>query len=170
MNLQDYRVQPALCLDFDGTIRHSKEGTFINKVEDILLYPDVEPKLWEYRNLGFLILGITNQGGVAFGYKSMEQMQAELDATLALFTQNPFDAVQVSLSHPKGTVPPLNQRSLLRKPDIGMLAVSEVQMFHRGVMIDWDRSIFVGDRPEDEECAQRAGIHFIHSDVFFGRV
>lgn len=170
MKLQDYRVQPALCVDFDGTIRYSKHGTFINKVEDILLYPDVEARLWEYRSQGFLILGITNQGGVAFGYKTMEQMQTELDATLALFTHNPFDAVQVSLSHAEGTVEPFKHRSLLRKPETGMLAVSEVQMFHRGVVIDWDRSIFVGDRPEDEECARKAGIHFIHADAFFGRV
>jgi len=171
MRPEDYITQPAICLDFDGTIRRSRGGsTFINTVSDIELFPDVEALLWDYRNRGFLILGITNQGGVAFGYKTLQQAQEELDATLNLFFQNPFHAVQVSLFHAEGKVPPFNRRSLLRKPEMGMLDVSEVQLFNRGIIIDWDHSIFVGDRPEDEECARRAGIPFIHADRFFNRV
>ena len=32
--------------------------------------------------------------------------------------------------------------------------------------IDWDKSLFVGDRPEDEQCANNAGIPFRYIDNF----
>ncbi len=165
----EYKLQPALLLDFDGTIRHSKTGKFINKIEDIILFPDVEEKLWQYRNNGYLILGITNQGGVAFGYKKPASMEKELQATLDLFQKNPFHDVKSSYSHEKGRVEPYNHRSLLRKPDIGMLVECEIEYFAQNIIIGWDNSLFVGDRPEDGECARRANIQFIHADEFFNR-
>lgn len=160
---------PALCLDLDGTIRHSKSGEFINGTDDIALYPGVEEKIWEYRNNGFLILGISNQGGVAFGYKTAAQVEAELDATLSLFKENPFHLIKQCFHMPNGTVFPYNVRSLLRKPDIGMLALMEMEAFEAGYLIDWDNSLFVGDRSEDRDCASAAGIPFRVADMFFGR-
>lgn len=165
----EFEVKPALCLDFDGTIRYAKRGKFIQKPEDIALFEDVEPILWQHREKGFVILGITNQGGVAFGLKSLQQVQEEVAATLALFERDPFHDVQVSVLHAEGRKAPFNLRSLLRKPETGMLAASEARMFERGILIDWAHSIFVGDRPEDQACAQNAGIAFQWAYEFFGR-
>lgn len=81
----------------------------------------------------------------------------------------PFHIVKQCYHHPQGKVEPYNHRSLLRKPDIGMLAIAEVDAYKAGVVVDWDNSLFVGDRPEDEECAKRAGIRFIWADEFFER-
>ena len=164
-----YKVQPALCLDFDGTIRFSKNGRIINHPEDVALFDGVEEKIWSYKDKGYLVLGITNQGGVAYGFKTEAAWQEELAQTTGLFERNPFDHVAYSLLHPKGRVKPYNHRSLLRKPEIGMLAACELAMFQQGIVVDWDASIFVGDRPEDEECAKRAGLEFIHADTFFER-
>lgn len=165
----EYRVQPALCLDFDGTIRYSKHGRIINRPEDVALFDGVEEKIWAYKNNGYLIFGITNQGGVAYGFKTEAAWQAELAQTVGLFDRDPFDHVAYSLLHPKGRKKPYNHRTLLRKPEIGMLAACEVVMFQQNIVVDWDNSIFVGDRPEDEECANRAGLAFIHADIFFER-
>lgn len=165
----NYTLQPALCLDFDGTIRYSKRGKFIHTAEDIALFPGVEEKLWEYRGNGFLILGITNQGGVAFGFTPPAAMKEQLQATLDLFQRNPFHAVKASYSHEKGKVEPYNHRSLLRKPHIGMLVQCELDFLEQGIIIDWENSLFVGDRPEDKECARRAEIGFVAADVFFNR-
>lgn len=162
-------LKPALCLDFDGTIRYSLSGEFINKPEDVALFPDVEEKIWQYRDEGYLICGITNQGGVAYGYKTPSDNDAEIDKTCSLFERNPFHIIKSCLHHPKGSHEPYNHRSLLRKPDVGMLCLCEVEAWEAGYIVDWDHSLFVGDRPEDMECAERAGIHFSWAWEFFGR-
>lgn len=53
---EKHQVKPALCLDFDGTIRRSKSGqTFIQNFNDIELMPNIEKIIWRYRNMGWRI-------------------------------------------------------------------------------------------------------------------
>lgn len=168
--MRTMQVKPALCLDLDGTIRYSKSGDFIKALEDIALFDDVEVKLWEYRDNNYLIFGISNQGGVAYGIKPPQQDIDEIDVTLALFANNPFHIVKTCWHHEKGRMFPFNHRSLLRKPDIGMLVLCEFEAYNAGFVVDWNNSLFVGDRPEDQTCAARAGIAFQWAWQFFGRL
>lgn len=160
------RLMPALCLDFDGTIRKSKTGTFIKDANDIELIEGVESLIWKYRGHGYLIIGISNQGGVAHGHKRPSHIEKELTATLSLFHKNPFHIVKMCYHMEDGKIEPFNHRSLLRKPAIGMLALAEYEAWKNGYMIDWDNSLFVGDRPEDSKCAENANIPFRHIDDF----
>lgn len=161
------KLLPALCLDFDGTIRRTKSGkSFIDSPEDIELMPDIERRIWYYRNTGSLIVGITNQGGVAYGHRTAENVEQEIAYTLRLFGQNPFHQVQSCIQMAGGHVEPYCHRSLCRKPDIGMLVLAERTAYLDGYIIDWDNSLLVGDRPEDKECAGNAGIRFMHIDDF----
>lgn len=165
-----HKVMKALCLDFDGTIRKSKSGhIFIQGPDDIQLMPGIEKIIWLYRKMGFVILGISNQGGVAHGFKHPSQIDQEMNVTLSLFKENPFHIVKFCFHDAKGKVEPYCHRSLLRKPDIGMLAVMEHEAFGFGIVVDWDNSLFVGDRPEDEQCAKNAGVQFEHIDSFLNR-
>ena len=166
-SLIEKKLVPALCLDFDGTIRRSKSGkVFINDPNDIELMPNIEKLIWKYRGMGYLIFGISNQAGVAHGFKFSAQIEEEMNATLKLFNQNPFHIVKWCYHDGKGSIEPYNHRSLLRKPDIGMLALMEHEAWNTGYIVDWDNSLFVGDRPEDEQCAKNAGIAFRHIDNF----
>lgn len=169
IQVRNLTVKPALCLDLDGTVRYSTSGKFIEKPDDIALFDGVETKLWEYHDNGYLIFGVSNQGGVAFGIKPPEQVLAEIDRTVELFNHNPFHIIKTCWHHEQGKVFPLNYRSLLRKPDIGMLVLCEYEAFNADYVVDWNNSIFVGDRPEDEECAARAHIAFQWAWDFFGR-
>ena len=170
MGQSEFLLVPALCLDFDGTIRRSKSGqAFIASPEDIELFPDVERVLWSYRRAEWLICGVTNQGGVAYGYRTPEQVEEENHYTTSLFAENPFHSIIACLSHPDGSIHPYNHRSLWRKPDYGMLAHLEWQALERGVVIDWDQSVVVGDRTEDQEMALRARVEFRWAWDFFGR-
>lgn len=166
---RNFKVHPALCLDLDDTVRHSASGKFINGAADVCLYPDAEAKLWEYRDQGYLIVGVSNQGGVAFGHKTSQDVNAEVEAMLGLFKRNPFHAVKYCMHDGRGSVVPFNHRSMLRKPDIGMLALIEVEAFQAGYIIDWDKSLMVGDRPEDAKLAENAGIEFRWAYEFFDR-
>lgn len=159
-DIRSLKRVPVLLVDLDGTIRYSSNGTFINHPDEVKLYDGVEEKLWGFRDAGYLIAAVSNQGGVAFGYKTPEGNRSELARMVELFDRNPFHFIKTCYHHPDGTVWPYNVRSLLRKPDIGMLALIEVSAFEDGYVIDWDRSLFVGDRDEDYQCAKRAGVPF----------
>lgn len=161
-------LAPALCLDLDGTCRITVSGeAFAKHDEDYQLNKNIEQIIWSYRDKGYTILGFTNQGGVAHGFKTQQQADKELEFFQALFERNPFHYIYSAFCDSKGTVEPYNHRSLLRKPAYGMLALAEVDLFKQGYITDWDNSLFVGDRPEDEETAASAGIEFCHINQFF---
>jgi D-glycero-D-manno-heptose 1,7-bisphosphate phosphatase len=167
MDISGFVTTQALCLDLDGTVRRSKSGKpFVESLEDIELMPGIERLINIYRGMGWVICGVSNQGGVAHGYKTPDDVSTELAHTFSLFENNPFDVVKCCFFEQNGNVEPYSRRSLFRKPDIGMLALIEYECFERGICIDWDDSIFVGDREEDKDCAIAAGVTFIHIDDF----
>jgi len=161
----------ALCLDFDGTIRRNKNGhsAHINSAEEIELMPGIEGIIHGFKDDDYLICGVSNQAGVAHGFKTVEGCYEEMATTLSLFENDPFHIVKWCPFDSAGKVEPFNRRSLCRKPSIGMLATIEVDAMEAGYIIDWDNSLFVGDRPEDEECAKNAGVKFEHIDIFLKR-
>lgn len=155
--------KPALCLDLDGTVRYSKENPqgFIKGPEDINIFDGVVERIRAYKEKGYLIFGITNQGGVAFGFKSIHQVREENSKTCEL-CENLFNIVDGSPSHEEGSEPAYAFRSLLRKPNYGVLAwLERYYLENFETIIDWDKSLFVGDRPEDEQCAKSAEIDFM---------
>lgn len=163
-------VRPVLCLDADGTIRRSKSGKqFIQGPDDIELMPGIEEKIWDFRNNGYLILVVSNQGGVAHGFKSTQQAEAEMDATIKLFKKNPFHGYKQCYHMADGKEYPYNHRSLFRKPCIGMLAEFESEAWKGGFIVDWDGSLFVGDREEDKQCALNAGIPYVDINIFLNQ-
>lgn len=166
-----YGIMPLLAVDMDGAIRRSKAGhQFVHGKEDVEIIPGVEEKLLECVEGGWLVCLVTNQGGVAFGFRSAESMQEEIEYTLALFKQNPFHAVYACFHHPGGRDPIFARRTLQRKPDYGMLVLAERDAYmDYQVFIDWENSCVVGDREEDRQLAVNAGIRYCPPSVFFGR-
>lgn len=167
----NYEVKPALVLDMDGTVRRSRSGQkFISDIQDIELFPDVEARLWTFRDMGWLILGATNQGGVAYGHRTEKDVEDEMKWTRGLFDADPFHHVLQALSAGGNSrVEPYCHESMLRKPHIGMLALFEVYFFERGLIIDWPNSLVVGDRMEDYWLARNARVSFQWEFEFFKR-
>ena len=72
-----------LLLDLDGTVREPiSDNTFITNPEDQRLIKGVEEKFKEYNY--WTVIGVTNQGGVAAGHKTLENCIAEQYFTLEL--------------------------------------------------------------------------------------
>jgi len=164
--------KPVACFDLDGTVRRPASGEdFPKHPLDFELFPGIKDRLLALKEY-FIIAAASNQGGVAHGFRTHKEIVESMSYTSELFelakdADDIFDIMQWAYNDPKGSVYPYNVRSLLRKPDIGMLVLIEWQAFDRaGILIDWDKSFFVGDQPEDNECADRAGIRFIHAEDF----
>lgn len=152
----------VLYLDLDGTVRKCQEDGigFVNSVEDVVVYPGVAEKLAEYKRAGWRIVGVTNQGGVAMGFMSYETMKDTLLETQRQ-TGNAFDKIMACIHHPDAKEKEMAV-CLCRKPRIGLIVGAAIEL---GKMYDEyyppHMALFVGDRPEDRECAANAGIAFM---------
>lgn len=73
-------------LDLDGTLRHTISGeTFTNRPDDQQPMPGALAATEYLSLIGFILIGITNQGGVPAGHKRMEDAIEEQKITLELF-------------------------------------------------------------------------------------
>jgi D-glycero-D-manno-heptose 1,7-bisphosphate phosphatase len=158
----DRKAVPVLYLDLDGTVRKSVDeiGRFVNGPEDVEVFEEVPMLLARYRELGYRICGVTNQGGVALGHLSLDDMHAALHETMRQ-SGDAFDRIMTCIHHPSAADPELAVCGC-RKPRIGMLVMAALNlgMEHRDEFYPSHLALMVGDRPEDEECARNAGIAF----------
>ncbi len=154
--------KPILFLDLDGTVRKgfTELGRFVNKPEDVEVFPEVVPLLRLYRKAGFAIVGITNQGGIATGQAKEDDVHDAIMRTQEL-CHNLFDHIFMC-SHFPGVDDYEMSQCLCRKPKIGMVVLAQSEIAERfGCLCPPHLMLFVGDRPEDEQCAANAGIRFM---------
>jgi D-glycero-D-manno-heptose 1,7-bisphosphate phosphatase len=161
-----------LFLDLDGTCRRTKSGaTFINDPYDQELIDGVEDAIARYHD--YKIIGVTNQGGVIAGYKSLENCFEEQRQTLKLLPQM---SLLLFCTDNGDTMFRLSQRALemhgmpimtnrsnhfgnFRKPNSGMIVFG--MKYSREKL---EEILMVGDRSEDQECAANANIPFMWAE------
>lgn len=146
--------RPAAFFDRDGVI--IRDSGYVHKVEDLEILPDVPETLKRLQDLGYLLIVISNQAGVARGYfqeSDVDFFHAALQKELETKAQVRFDGIYFCPHHPSGKVPAYAIACECRKPGIAMITRATEDF-----AIDMEKSFFVGDRDSDIECAQRAGI------------
>ena len=166
-----------LLLDLDGTVRQSRSNPqgFINHPDDQEVIPKAEDAIARYVGAGYRLVGVTNQGGVGAGFKTMGACLDEQIRTLDLVPA--LDAIFFCPAAPddpgrtcyelrrsweiqthNGNWEQIHAFSGYRKPFPGMLVMAiytyGATPIHGGV------NLMVGDRPEDKEAATRAGVPF----------
>ena len=132
-------------LDRDGVI-NQEEGYYVYTLQDFVLCAGVKEALECLRQLGFLLIESTNQGGIAKGRYSHAQVQATHDHMQDLLG-GMLDDIFYSPYHDHMT------RSLSRKPSGYMI---ERAMALHG--IDASASWMIGDRARDIQAGQAAGV------------
>lgn len=166
---QQIIAKPALVCDLDGTLRYNKNDPddFINEPDEIAFYDHVLEAVWGYRDDGWLPAIASNQGGVAHGYMDKMDLDRQMNRMQELAREEtkqgrgwPFLETRFAIYDERSGHPMYGYRSLDRKPEIGMLAIVEHNARANGVICKWDESVMIGDRPEDEELAERAGMEF----------
>lgn len=161
--MTDEKRVPVLYCDIDGTIRHGKDelGRFVNTAEDVKVFDGVGLLLWAYKRLGWRIVGISNQGGIALGHMTMADCRKAMAETHKQ-TGYAFDKLAWCSHHPNASNPEMAV-CWCRKPKSGLVieAAMRVADTNPDEIYPPHLGLFIGDRPEDELCAENAGLRFM---------
>jgi HAD superfamily hydrolase (TIGR01662 family) len=146
----------ALILDYDGTLRECIGGNEKYPVleEQVEIKPNRTQVLQAYRDKGYILLGCSNQSGIAKGELTQEKCQQLFDYTNKLLG---FD-IPVSFC-PHQSAPPV---CYCRKPQVG----HGVEMINK-YKLDRSQCIFVGDFKTDETFSKRCGFQYVDQAEFF---
>lgn len=145
----------ALLLDYDGTLRTTKSGNIYPKEpNDIEIMPKRKEVLEEYQNLGYILLGISNQSGIAKGDLSSEQSEECFNKTNEL--------LGISIDYRYCPHRPFPLQCYCRKPSPG-LGVEFIENYK----LNPQKCIMVGDLKTDETFAKRCGFQFREQAEFF---
>ncbi len=145
----------ALMLDYDATVRDTKSGDkYPRDPKDIRVFPQAAKKLQALQSEGWLILGASNQSGVAKNDPPMDVAKACFDETnkmLGIKADVDFDY------SPAGPISSWHRKPL---PGMGVDAIWK----HK---LDPEQVTFVGDSTSDKTFAARCGFKFEWAKDFF---
>lgn len=166
-NLTGEKTVPVLYCDIDGTIRWGKDelGRFVNTADDVRVFDEVPDLLWRYKKLGWRIIGISNQGGVALGHMTMATCVSAMEETHKQ-TRNAFNKLLWCPHHPYAKDPEMAV-CWCRKPRAGLVIEGALSLSEQtGEIYPPHLGLFIGDRPEDEACAENAGLRFMSAEIW----
>lgn len=154
-------------LDRDGVINSSKiNNGYVGYIKDFRWIPGSKKTIKYLKNLGYKIVIVTNQSGVARGYFSAKDVEI-----LHKYVQSELRKIGTKVDkffycpfHKDGIIKRYKKKSKLRKPDIGMfLKVKKIWN------IDKKNSFMIGDQITDMQFAKKAGIkgYFFDQDNLY---
>jgi len=143
-------------LDRDGTMIH--DVGYLARLEDVRWFSATIDAIRLLKRSGFLVIVLSNQGGVGLGlfeetfvHRVHDAMAKEVDAA-----GGHVDGWFYCPHHPRATIESLRVACECRKPRLGMLHQAQQQFD-----IDLTRSFVVGDKESDVELARNAGLRGI---------
>lgn len=157
------KAYTLVIFDVDGTLTETKSGkTFRETASDWQWLPGRLEKLHKLQEQGVQIAVATNQGGVAFGFLKVEDIQSQLFRMCQEAGIRPT-RLYVCYTHPKGKIEQYRMVDKRRKPGPGMLleAMSDFGVSKRS-------TLYVGDMEDDKLAAKNAGCDFVWASAFFG--
>jgi D-glycero-D-manno-heptose 1,7-bisphosphate phosphatase len=143
----------ALFLDRDGVV--NEEVGYLHRADEVRFVDGIFSLCRTAAGLGYLLIVVTNQAGIARGYYSEDDFEA-----LMAFMRSELrvegvelDAVYYCPFHPEHGVGKYRQEHEDRKPGTGMLRRGA-----REFGVDLSESVLVGDRCSDVGAANAAGL------------
>jgi D-glycero-D-manno-heptose 1,7-bisphosphate phosphatase len=143
----------ALFLDRDGVINH--DSGYTSSTDSFKFIDGIFDLCHAARQLGYLLIVVTNQAGIGRGYYSEQDF-----LTLTKWMCNYFEAESVPITevfycpdHPEYGVGDYKKDSFDRKPNPGMLLRAEEKYG-----LDLLNSMMIGDKTSDMQAAKRAGV------------
>lgn len=148
----------AVIFDFDGTLRtHEGREKYPLRPAEVRAMKDRAGKLRELQKQGYLLLGASNQSGVAKGTLTA----ADAEACFAE-TAKQLGVTFAEIKFCPHKVPPIS--CYCRKPGPGMGV--ELIVKHK---LDPKLCVFVGDQTTDRSFAQKCGFEYADQATYFAR-
>ena len=142
----------AIFLDRDGVINFKlAENRYVTDKSEFRMIPGVVEALSVLKGLGFLLVVITNQRGIARGFMTENDLARVHESMLAQ-----LQAQGVGVDGVYYCPHDEFEGCACRKPEPGMVLAAS-----RDLGIDLSRSFMVGDSPSDVAAGRRAGVRTV---------
>lgn len=148
-------LRPAIFLDRDGTL--NKDHGYVHDSDQFEFIDGGIEALIQLKALGFVLVLVTNQSGIAKGKFTEQQfftLTQWMDWSLADRGVD-LDGIYYCPHHPEGRVQELRQHCDCRKPQPGMLLTASKELG-----LDIPASYMVGDKLEDMQAGAAAGVGY----------
>ena len=144
----------ALFCDRDGVLNRRNPGGYVTTPDRFELLELALPALRQATRDGVPVVIVSNQGAIARGLASSEEVLLVNALMLNRLTERGIevDAIYVCPHHPSA-IDPSDRRCACRKPAPGLFLAAAADLG-----IDLSRSLMLGDQPSDEAAAVAAGI------------
>ncbi len=156
-------MNKAVFLDRDGVLNREL-GDYVCRFEDFCVLKHNYDPLKELQSRGYLLIVVTNQGGLAKGWYSPETLKQMHDHLMNCYKENGIHLTEIYFCNHH---PEYNGKCLCRKPGSLMIEKALARFD-----IDPDRSYFIGDRERDVIAGEAAGVKgiLIDSDQPIGEI
>ena len=142
----------AIFLDRDDTL--IEDPGYINHPDQVKLLKGTAESLIKLKSMGYKLIVVSNQSGVARGIVTEETLELIHDRLEQLLEEKgaALDGIYYCPFHPEGTVAKYRKSSEMRKPEPGMLLAVADEMD-----IDLDQSWMIGNSLDDVKAGAQAG-------------
>jgi D-glycero-D-manno-heptose 1,7-bisphosphate phosphatase len=147
----------AVFLDRDNTLIHN-DGDLGDPAQ-VEIIQGVPSAIASLRGLGYRIIVVTNQGGVArgkYGEEDVEAVHQRINELIQTNSGSRIDRFYYCPYHPDGVVDKYKREHPWRKPSPGMLLQAA-----RDMDIDLSKSWMIGDQMRDVEAGRAAGVRTV---------
>lgn len=160
-------MKKCLFMDRDGTINVLKEDEYhLADPKKVVLIPGVEKLIKKFNDAEFMIIVVSNQGGVGKGFyteKDVYDIQAVISEKLKALNGARIDDWTYCFHHFTKGIGKYKVDCNCRKP-----GTANVESAVKKYDIDKSQSFFIGDNITDAKCAENAGIRFYPFDYTGG--
>lgn len=141
-------MNKAILLDRDGVV-NIERGDYTYNIDDFEFVDGIIESMKLFQNAGFLLIIITNQGGINKKIYTLSEMELLHNYMIKKLEENKVNLAEIYVCPHHSDI----EKCICRKPD-SLLIEKAIYNFN----IDVKKSFFIGDRKTDIEAAMKTGV------------
>jgi len=146
-------MDKAVFLDRDGVL--NKDNGYTYMLSDLRVLDGVVEGLRKISSLGYKLIIISNQSGIARGFFTLDQMHIFMQGLINHLYKHDVEILDYYYCphHKDGNIDEFTKSCSCRKPEPGM--IFQAQKEHK---LDLSQSILIGDKESDILAGQKANL------------